>query len=332
MPESFGKDRYYSKHSTPENLNERSDKADEAGEFFEDVLGAGERKEKVEAAVGRWKANTREKVRVATKLKFSYDGAQESVPVEVKDGVPPPFVELYEKHPDSLVWRLLLKRSKLESTVEVLDLVGLDVRLLKKRFESLAQLDADQGDLASSRELIEALLKKLQESSIMKSFRSIERDALGAYFFRVPAIQIYWLPIAVTAEALNVSLEALTVVTLLHERVHAYTHLGFDTDGAQWPTSAFAEADLPVIEGLAQYYTWAICSEVEEKYPTWIEAFNQLLDFQPDPYRAHRDWDPKSERAGEVVRGAMISARAKPIQDIIDFEVALRRVRSQLEE
>ena len=123
MSKSFGQGRYYSEPNLPDYPDTHSDEADKAYGFFTDVLGAGGRKEKVENAVERWNSRTREKVRVATKLKFSYDGAQESVPVSVEDGLPPPFVELYGKHPDPSIWRLLLKRSKLESTAEGLWLV-----------------------------------------------------------------------------------------------------------------------------------------------------------------------------------------------------------------
>lgn len=339
MSKSFGQERYYSEHNPSNYPEAHSDKADKAYDFFKDALGARRRKEeeksareRVETAVERWSSRTREKVRTEMKFKFSYDGAQESVPVRVEDRVPPPFVKLFEQHPEPLIWRLLLDRSKLETTAKGLQLVGKNFERMEESFENMVPSDTEESDVTSSYRLVKALLNMLEESSVLESFGSIRGDVLGAYFFRVPEIQIYWLPIAVTAKALDISLEALTVVVLLHERSHAYTHKGFDVDGAQWPTSDFAEADLSVVEGLAQYYTWAVCRKMEEEYPTWIGAFDRLLKFQSDPYREHHRWGPDSERAGEAIRGAMNSARAQPIHDANQFGKMVERVRDQLNE
>lgn len=339
MPKSFGQERYYSERNPLSYPEAHSDKADEAYGFFKDALGARRRKkeeksarERVETAVERWSSRTREKVRTEMKFKFNYDGAQESVPVRVEDRVPPPFVELFKQHSDPLIWRLLLERSKLETTAKGLRLVGKNFRRMERSFEDMVPSDTEKSDVMSSRRLVEALLSMLEDSSVLESFGSIRGDVLGAYFFRVPEIQIYWLPIAVTAKALDISLEALTVVVLLHERAHAYTHKGFDVDGAQWPTPDFARADLSVVEGLAQYYTWAVCRKMEEEYPTWIGAFDRLLKFQPDPYREHSRWNPDGERAGEAIRGAMNSARAQPIYNADRFEEMVEQVRGQLSE
>ena len=72
------------------------------------------------------------------------------------------------------------------------------------------------------------------------------QDILGAYFFRVPAISVYWMVIGIMSGVLGVSVEALTIVVATHELAHAYSHLGRDIDGGRWETEAFARADASV--------------------------------------------------------------------------------------
>lgn len=78
---------------------------------------------------------------------------------------------------------------------------------------------------------------------------SIEEDVLGAYFYRrfdawTPQhIEIYYPVIGLVAPYLNVSVEALSVVVLIHELSHAYTHLGQDIDGLSWDTDAFGNVN-----------------------------------------------------------------------------------------
>lgn len=68
-------------------------------------------------------------------------------------------------------------------------------------------------------------------------------------------VGIYGMPIALISAMLNVSIEDLTAVTLAHALAHGYTHLGRDIDGRTWSDNGFADSELSVIEGLAQFYT-----------------------------------------------------------------------------
>jgi hypothetical protein len=61
--------------------------------------------------------------------------------------------------------------------------------------------------------------------------------------------------IGITARALGVSPDALTIVVLAHELAHAYAHLGRDIDNERWETEQFAKSDIDIVEGLAQFYT-----------------------------------------------------------------------------
>ena len=49
---------------------------------------------------------------------------------------------------------------------------------------------------------------------------------------------------AMVAPMIDVAIEDLTVVVLIHELAHGYTHIGRDIDGTSWDDTAFAKSDL----------------------------------------------------------------------------------------
>jgi hypothetical protein len=318
MAQSFGDSSHY--YAEERERKPRSDS--EEANFLWNVLGseADDLKRKVERAESRWSRRTQDLVRTETKLKLTYDGKSQPVPVTVEDGVPPPFAEVLREHPDLQLWLLLRNRGVLETTDQGLRLVSDHVERLKEAFPLLREHeDVHRSTFLRVQSFINDLLRVLEEGEIVDSVSSIPVDVLGAYFFRVPRIHLYWMPIALIARMLNVSVDALTAVVLLHERVHAYTHHGFDTDGEQWDTEAFAQTQLPVVEGLAQYYTHVICHRIQEKRPAVREAYDALLQYQPAAYKVHLDWEPNQPRAGEVVRNTLILSRARPIKDYDHF-------------
>jgi hypothetical protein len=155
---------------------------------------------------------------------------------------------------------------------------------------------------------------------------------LGAYFFYVPEISLYWMVIGIMSGVLGVPVEALTVVVLAHELAHAYSHLGRDIDSSRWDTHAFSRADMPIAEGIAQFYTDAVCRKLAERLPAALGAFRALLEYQSGPYRVHEKWsDPKlkvvskegTARAGEVVRSCMIECRKASFTSYQEFEFSL---------
>jgi hypothetical protein len=103
-------------------------------------------------------------------------------------------------------------------------------------------------EIKGVRETAEGWLRKLDDQQAAKKIVSIEEDVLGAYFFRIPEIRIYWIVIGITARVLGVAIDALTIVVLAHELAHAYTHLGRDIDNEQWATAAFSASDLDIVE------------------------------------------------------------------------------------
>ena len=122
---------------------------------------------------------------------------------------------------------------------------------------------------------------------------------------------MYWLPIAMVAAMLDVAIEDLTVVVLIHELAHGYTQIGRDIDGTSWDDIGFGESELDVTEGLAQFYTEVISERLAARTPSLFRADQALLKLQSGPYLAHRDWLKADKRQiGETVRFTLIAARS----------------------
>ena len=138
------------------------------------------------------------------------------------------------------------------------------------------------------------------------------------------------MAIYLIARILDVSVEGLTIAVLAHELVHAYTHVGKDIDGEQWATPAFAEAELRIVEGLAQFYTAVICKKLEGRLPGLSEAFEKLLTIQSPTYTEFRTWTTENERAGEIVRFTMIGARKKNVGSYKSFLDEMKKVRERI--
>lgn len=96
---------------------------------------------------------------------------------------------------------------------------------------------------------------------------------------------------------------------------------------------------MPIAEGIAQFYTEAVCRKFEERFPAAGQAYRGLLEFQSGPYRVHEKWaDPEikvakkngTARAGEVVRSGLIECRKTGITAYSEFESRLRASHERL--
>ena len=198
--------------------------------------------------------------------------------------------------------------------------------LSKSEAPDVASLD----EIVSVNRFAENLLKHIKKNDNAQRILKIDEDVLGAYFFRVPEIRIYWIVIGVYSQLLDVPIEALTVVVLAHELAHAYTHLGYDIDNRDWKTEDFARSDLHLVEGLAQFYTKVICEQIEQRFPAAKKAFEELLKNQSDEYKEHENWSKKeaSGHLGETVRISMIECRSKGILEKDEFQEIVERSQS----
>ena len=180
---------------------------------------------------------------------------------------------------------------------------------------------------------------------------SIEEDILGVYKYRFvdndllenstrsdtetnwASIELYWAVIGLSALWKSCKVEDLAVVVLTHELGHAFTQLGADSEGRIWNANHFAETNINVTEGLAQYYTHFTLNELSTgkfPYPNSFTAYEQLMSNQNAVYRSHLQWIQKYRL--EDVRLAMLEFRRKGETLWEEFDLRLQKSKSVLSE
>lgn len=261
----------------------------------------------------------RDHIRAETGLRLSDDQARSSIPVKVTEGFPTGLAGLIGKYDDPVLWRLIAAQPRLGGIIEGLQFLLNDWGAFEK-WPALPPVARDsQPSMERARDVALALQQVTLSEQVKNELKAIHEDILGAYRFTIgqgsarlaPWVEIYWMPIALIAAMLDVSIEDLTVVTLAHELSHGYTHLGRDIDGGHWNDQGFAGSELGVVEGLAQFYTNVVTDKMASRSPGGCRAYAQLLELQSGPYRVHEDWlKDSTSRRGETVRFAMLSARS----------------------
>jgi hypothetical protein len=262
----------------------------------------------------------RDHIRAETGLRLTDGQARSSIPVKVTEGFPASLAGLIDKYDDPVLWRLIAAQPRLGGVVE-----GLQFLLNEwDAFEEWPALPSvargSQPSLERARDVAQALQQVALSAQVKEELRAIHEDILGAYRFSIgqgraalaPWVEIYWMPIALMAAMIDVQIEDLTVVTLAHELSHGYTHLGRDIDGGHWNDEAFADSELGVVEGLAQFYTQVVTDKMISRSPGGSRAYLRFLELQSGPYRVHEDWLKDSPgRRGETVRFALLAARSR---------------------
>ena len=300
----------------------------------------------VERTVKQWNGVVREYLRKQTGLRLSKDLESKqtgernrkvrSVPVRVVGGLPIRFATAVRNITARDVM-LLLNRSKLEHVVSGASFMEEYYQELSKtqvKSSCIAKLDV----IKSARGFAQCLLEYIKKLGYIEyndqsgKILDVDEDILGAYFFKFPEIRLYWIVLGVCSQILDLPIEALTVVVLVHELAHAYTHLGFDIDNRDWKTKDFAGADVSLVEGLAQFYTEVICEQIESRLPTAKIAFQNLLKNQSEVYKEHKNWSTNrdSEHVGETVRISMLECRSKGIRNIGQFREIVERSQENL--
>jgi len=278
----------------------------------------------VDRAYRQWNGIVREYLRTETGLRLAVGEDSQSVPIKLADGMPLSFNEVMRQF-ESVDW-LLLNRPAILQAAEGAWWMGEILGRAREAWGDEAG-PADIKDIERVQQTAESWLLKLDDQKTIQKIAGIEEDVLGAYFFRVPEIRLYWIVIGIIARTLGVSIDALTVVVLAHELAHAYTHLGRDIDNERWETAHFSSSELNIVEGLAQFYTKVICERLQERLPAALQAYEALLKEQGGPYKAHLQWVEGDERGGEIVRVSMIECRSKGITSSSEFASVIRRHR-----
>ena len=275
----------------------------------------------------QWNNILRDYLRTETALRLTVGDQSQAVPVRVVNGMPPPLTAVMRQY-EGLEW-LLLNRPLIEATVAGTGIMQIHQPSARSRWGAKAG-PATQTEIQRVQETAQAWLDQLDASKAIDEMLGIKEDILGAYYFHIPEVHLYWLAIGITALALGVSPEALTIVVLAHELAHAYTHLGRDIDNQKWETPDFAETELDIVEGLAQFYTEVICKRLKDRMPDALTAFETLLEKQSTPYMAHQGWVEDKEAAGEIIRVSMIQCRSRKIKIAEKFTSVISQHRTHV--
>lgn len=274
--------------------------------------------DRVRRTVKQLNGTIREHIRAETGLRLSDSQARSSIPVKVTEGFPAKLAGLIGKYDDPVLWRLIAAQPRLGGIVEGLQFLLTEWGAFEKWPALPPVARGSQPAMERARDVALALQQVTLSEQVKKELKAIHEDILGAYRFTVgqrsavsaPWVEIYWMPIALMAAMIDVQIEDLTVVTLAHELAHGYTHLGRDIDGRCWDDLGFAESELGVVEGLAQFYSKVVTAKLFARAPGAHNAYEQFLKLQSGPYRVHDDWLQNSpSQRGETVRFAMLAAR-----------------------
>ena len=285
----------------------------------------------VSETVKRWNDTLRKQVRAVTALKLADDSGRttSNVPVAVVDGLPNLLADA-TKEIETWQWWLVLHRPTLEQADRGLKLIDDQKDLLSNH---ISDVSTRMGAVWLSRAFIADILKRSVDENLLMRFKKIEEDILGAYWINASKIQIYWMPLAIFAPLLRVSLSTLTVAVLCHELVHAYSHRGVDIDGAYWPTDCFMKTNTYVKEGLAQYYTEQIMRSLGARLPDGLATFLAKTSKQSAPYTAYQNWlSNNNQPSPEAARLAMLEFRNSkpPVFDHEQFKEMLKLAQAQI--
>lgn len=175
---------------------------------------------------------------------------------------------------------------------------------------------------ADYREISEDHLKLIKNKIIKKAITEENAidDLLGVFFhcrikhntpIMQPWIELYPQVIAYFSFILGVSAESLATVVLTHELAHAYSLAGYDLNCSRGKLlCTYVPEDMA--EGIAQYYTHAVCEQLEHPYSGLSKAFDELLDGQRKPYKVFKGWLKPDSLNHEAVRSVWIKYRENP--------------------
>jgi hypothetical protein len=267
----------------------------------------------------QWNQKIRERLRNSTGFRLKHKQEVHRVPVDVVAGFPEPFRKLLEDQGSQIDLWVSDTRNRLSSAARTLADVKDHILSIQSEIYFDRELPASTDEITNVGKLLDEIGRWKKDDDWLGKIRELNQDLLGAYFYRTPKIEIYWMAIGIVAKRLDIQVEDLTFVVLTHELAHAYSHLGFDIDGDFWPTNFFDKTELHIVEGLAQFYTKAVCTGLQDEYPSFMQAFIALARIQHDAYTHFGTWASNHSRIGEVVRLAMIDCRTQKMTTYNNF-------------
>lgn len=189
----------------------------------------------------------------------------------------------------------------------------------------LSQIRTDHVLIEAEEQIETDLTGKEADKQLKRILNEIRRheeigivDVLGIFSPRGHTIKIYAQVIAYYSIKHGTSAENLAFVVLTHELAHAYTIAGYDINGSRGIDGYLNQRwEKEITEGLAQYYTDAICRQFEPVNPGFRIAFEKLRAKQTHPYTWYQDWF-NGKQDHERIRTLMIRYRYN--QDSNEFK------------
>lgn len=261
--------------------------------------------QQVDRAYTKWNQKIRDRLRDETGFKLTRGEQKVAIKVEVAYGMPLALQQVLQTF-DTQWAELLIHRGQFNDAASGMEIASSKLARITQVLRNSAPTPGEIDSFRTVLALLTKLNAELAAKELTKTILTINQDALGAYYYRAGKVRLFWLPIALVSMSGGHSIEALTFVTLAHELAHAYTHLGMDIDGHDWDTDDFANADLELVEGLAQYYSEVICDHVLEQFPEARACFEHMLTILPPWYKTYREWVECD--SGESMRAYLISA------------------------
>jgi len=244
----------------------------------------------------------------------------EKIPINVVDHVPLSIINLFEKYDDNHI-ELLLHYKRMKRSASELD-------FQIQKYNEFAQFHKESTkitELNNTKDHLHKLIKEVEDCGILEAIHKLGPDFLGAYFLNDKRVELYWLCIGLCNILYEKPIEDFTLVVLIHELVHGYTHIGFDKDGNNWNTDNLKSADLKIVEGFAQFYTEMLCRDY---FGQATEAFKALLTNQSEEYTDYRNWfDDNELNKYEKIRIILLKTRKNGIKKYDEFMKVLNDIK-----
>lgn len=243
-----------------------------------------------------------------------------NIPIKVVDSVPLNLQELFDKYDNNHIELLLHYRRMKRSASE------LEFQINKySNFSQFHDQSVKVEELNNAIKHLHKLINEVENSGILEAIKEIGPDLLGAYSSSDNRVELYWLCIGLCNILYNLPIEDFTLVVLIHELVHGYTHMGFDKDGNNWNDYDFNRADLKIVEGFAQFYTEMLCRDYFDQA---TKAFNSLLTNQSTEYTAYKNWFREKETDKyEKARRLLLGTRKNRIVEYDEFRDYLEKIK-----
>lgn len=152
------------------------------------------------------------------------------------------------------------------------------------------------------------LVRMLSDRAASRSL--VITGLLGDYHSTSGKVVLYNKAIELCADKLGLRPRHVGSVTLIHETVHALTHVGRDLDGHMWRDFHLPAAEDPLFEpspfheAIAQYFTHRHLLDLHD--PALLHAFETISARSTSVYRA---WERLRHVAAEDVRSWFMSIR-----------------------